>query len=475
MNTNDTNHIELTEHDLSILRDNIDINVKFDNIEDYYFHVFLSLYKKNQIMSASKASWGNFRYQSSFSYRKLNSNLFWILPKISSYEKFFTSDISKIQNFDNFFPTNIDSAFSGYTFNSNNITHDEQESIYDILKNNLFPRKKYFLSYSHIYSNDRIPFSVIQKIAICTFIEQEHFSKILFKTQLKSSFTQLFDAENNIQELKHLSLLLGHKENHFFDYLFQNKIIKSLTLNISNIALDGREQDFLEFLLPLPDKYKEIYVNYLIKKSTDKEKLILQKLTNHQLFPSHLKDIAKTGFSSVSIDASLNSLESPKSLVELASCEKSISYFFDAAIPMPNVYAFYKKLFLKKNFPLKENYISIFREQIGNCILKLSLSIKKGHPSTDYLFFEVQVSAPEKFCEEALKLNKLIEKQYVYLFDSLMIKSHENLITKGITDYFQNNTLLAKDIQLFFKTVREHDLNNALATNETATPIKKKI
>lgn len=450
----------------------IDTNVKFNFIEDYYWHVFMSLYKNGVIKSSKYNSFSSYEpYQPSF---KLNEpftsspSLSWVLDDNDFNKKLFSAFNSQYKY--GLFNNNPPKNFSGYKF----FNDDFNSTIDAALKNICLPKRSSFLCVLPI-SERTFPLEFLQTITILCFYKQEHFVKTFFKDHNKNSFS-VYDSKDTIKKLVNLYNLFDEKDNFFFSYLLKHKFIKNLTINTKTISIDDRIQPLLNFINTLSPKYQDQFYEYLLKKSTEKEKLCLKQIIKLPEFSErHIKKYQQE-LANFSVDNSVETLNNPKELLKNERIVRTKTFCSQHFLEMDKLFEFYKKLYLKKNFPITSNNFVKIETDIFNYSILISIDLKEDKKTLEFYY---RNRFPIENEEEANRFNKLFDDNFIYFLDMLIIKSHKILVEKNKSYLALNNTELKQDFIQFTQELREKMLNEQIESkdieNIETTVLKKKI
>lgn len=460
----------------------LNTDVTFNTMEDYYWHVFISLYKTGILQSA--------KYSYYLSYDNNNNNdndkdkgygfsfngtdepserHSWFLKNYEIFKKMLlninNSHIST--NNELLLDTPISKYYSGYkTF-----SEDYNKSMDKVLKT-LLPngRKLYIDSY---IDSRRFPVEFIQTLTICSFYQQENFVKVFFK-ELSSGHISLFQAQVYIKKLEQLCSLLEVENNPFLDNLLKNKFIKQISIDTLNINTDARSSLILNFINNLDQKHQDIYYQYLLKKTTEKEKLCLKKFIELPNFSNTYLNQYKKALESFSIDKSVDSLNEPTKLLADSLLFEKQRYFFSIILPMEKVYAFYKKIYLKQNFPLNQKKNLIIKLKIDKFDLNISLEISptKNLEINFINLFDYTNSI------EAHEFNQKFKDKLIYFVDKLIIQSHKVLLEENTQFLYSENPQLSIELGNFIKEIRENELLKKITIKDEDNNIqssKKKI
>jgi hypothetical protein len=141
---------------------------------------------------------------------------------------------------------------------------------------------------------------------------------------------------------------------------------------------------------------------------------------------------------------------------------------------MEQVYAFYKKIYLKQNFPLNQKKNLIIKLKIDKFDLNISLEISptKNLEINFINLFDYTNSI------EAHEFNQKFKDKLIYFVDKLIIQSHKVLLEENTQFLYSENPQLSIELGNFIKEIRENELLKKITIKDEDNNIqssKKKI
>lgn len=321
----------------------------------------------------------------------------------------------------------------------------------------LFVKNTYPLL-SSIIQNDQFLDSIVT-LTLLNQYDNPHFIKLLRASPISKDQSQY----SSLQILKKCKLFdsipdFKFQETLLFKYFFQSYFIKNLFFRKSLCQFDSRILSTLEYIEQLPKELQTQIIDSFFNSLNQKESFMIKSFIDSNydnlVIPKYFQDKMENFSKNISVYANIDQLRQLSTLNNLGV--NSTYTIICKNLSGNDIYAYYKKLFTKKDFPIAFN--SNIRIPYTFQDINISFNVVFGKTT------RIDFTLNNKNLTDDLKASLLpyLETNLMLLFDDFIVAAYKHILEEKDKTFFfghQNNAILFNIINSFFNEYRSKSLN----------------